>query len=158
MLFHYSGLLSVPVALFFLVAFVVIGFTFGEANGGFDHVTFPVEGGADDGVAFLVGALLHFADFFAVEQHFAVARGFGDKVRAGGIQRLYLQTHEECLAVLEVDVAVGQLAFALTQAFYFPALQYEPCLKFLGDVVVEARFFILRDGIVRYFVFFLGHK
>lgn len=118
---EYALLLALPVTIFVILAFVVFSFTFGESNFTLYQVAFPVHGGANAGVTFLLHSGFYFVELAAMKQQFATAVGLGDKVRGSGGQRLNIGAKKQCLAILNVHVAIGELNLLLTNAFNFPA-------------------------------------
>ena len=151
-------LLSLPVALFFALAFVVFGLALGQADFAFDQVVFPVHGGAHAGIAFLLDRGSQSVYLPALEQQFAGASGIGDDVGGGGFQRLDVDADEPGFAVLEQHVAVGQLDLALAQTFDFPTLQGDTRFKALAYRVVVAGALVEDDGVrSRFFLGCLGH-
>ena len=65
---HNPLLLTIPVALFFVVALIKCCLAFGECNFALHQMVFPIEGGADTGVAFLVDARFKLVELATIEQ------------------------------------------------------------------------------------------
>lgn len=135
---------AVGLALFDVLAFVVLDFAFADGKGDFDFVVFPVEGKGHEGVAFDCGGFVEFANFGLVEEQFA--RGFGLVVLAIA-KGVFVDVGvvEEDLAILDAGEGVGDLGFAGAQGFDFCAVQNDAGFVRVQDVVIAAGFGIGDD-------------
>ena len=133
---QYALLLTVPVALFFGIAFVVLLFAFGKRDFSLDQVFFPIERGTHTGIALLLGGFKQSGQLFAVQQQFAGAGGIAHIMRGHGLQRGDLGASQPGLTIFEQNVALGDLYLAGAGAFHFPAVQGNTGFKFVGEVIV----------------------
>jgi len=155
-MFQDATLLSLPVAVAFARAFVVLLLAFGERDFTLHLVAFPVERCRYAGVALLARVREQPSDLLFVQQQLADSFRVGDDVRRRTDQRRYCGAVQECLAVADHHEAVNELRLAAADALQLPAVQRNAGFEAIAKLVVEPRTTILRDG-SRRFGFGFGH-
>jgi len=146
MVFH--RLLCFPLlgAAFEGFAFVVEFLSFGERNGDFGIVAFvEVEFEGDDGEAVFVDFGIEFFDLFFVQEEFAWSAFFAGEVGVGSIEPSDMGVHEVEFAFDEAAEGVAEVGAFGTEPFDLGALQHDPGLEGLEDLIVVAGFFVLGD-------------
>ena len=151
---HGSAAVEIDFTLFLGGALVELLLTLGQRDSTLYQVAFPVHLGANDRIAFLLGAGKKLCQLMLVQQEFAGAGRVGDGVAADGWQGGDMGTQQEGLTIFDDHVAVQQLDFLLAQAFHFPATQLNAGLDVITQEKIVTGLFIDGDGVVVTFLFF----
>src|SRR5699024_6981587 len=101
---HDAALLALPVAVLFGGALVMQLLAGNQRQLALHPVALPVQLERHAGVALLLGAREDPGDLLAVQQQLARARGSGNLVGAGGVERHDVAAQQPGLAVLDQDV------------------------------------------------------
>ena len=138
--FH-RGAFELAVGLAFLevFAFVELGFALAHRQRDFDLAVLPVERERHEGVALDGRQAEQFADFGFVQQEFAGGLGLVVLQVAVGVF-VDVGVVEADLAIFDAGEGVADLAFAGAQRLDLGAVQDDPGLEGLQDVIVPPRF------------------
>jgi hypothetical protein len=129
----------VGIALFDVIAFVVLHLAFAEPERDLHSAVFPIEGERDEGMAFDGNLAEEFPDFGLVEKQFA--DGFGLMVlEITEAVFVDMGVVEEDLAVLDPGKGIADLALAGAQRFDLGAFEHNAGLICLEDVVIPPCF------------------
>ena len=120
---HDPFLLPLPVAFLDVGALVVLLLALGQADFQLGATMRPVQVERDQGVARAFDLADQARQLPPVQQQLARARGVGDLVRAGVLERREVGADQEGLAVLDGDVGLGDLRPSGAQTLRFPAAQ-----------------------------------
>ena len=128
-------------------ALVVRLLALGQGQFGLDLVALPVQRGRDQRVAIALHPADQPVDLVPVQQQLAGAAVIGDDMGGSGDQRRDLRAEQEQLAFADHRVALADVGAAGADRLQLPALQREPGLEVLLEVVFVACALVQRDGL-----------
>ena len=136
--------LAVDVALFDVLALVVLLFALADGDGDFDLAVLPVEGEGDEGVALDGGLAEQLANFVLVQKQAASGLGLVILHVAEGVL-IDVGIVQPDLIVLDAREGVTELPLAGAKRLHLSALEDDASLVGFEDMVVAAGFRITED-------------
>jgi ribosome-associated toxin RatA of RatAB toxin-antitoxin module len=141
-----------------VIALVVLLLAFRKADFKFGPPLFPIKFERHDGEAFAFHGADHVIELTPVEKQLTRTRRV--RIHVGGCRSegSDVGAEDEGLAILEIDVSLGNLCLARTHALDLPTEQGNSGLEALFDEVIEARLTVDGDGRQFFGVFHGGWK
>src|SRR5579863_8415695 len=124
---------ALPVAFLLGRALVVLLLALGEADLQLGAAVLPVQLQRHDGVSAPLGGADQAVELAPVQQQFARAHRIGHLVRGGGSEWGDVCADEECFAIADVDVGLGELRASGAHRLDFPSLERKPGFESILD-------------------------